>query len=124
MNEVNKLKKEYEYANDFKYDWVVRCRSDTIINSKLYYERFDPRIINYSSVNNQPDGMICDWLNWGGSVVMDSYMSVFPIFDIIMAKCLWENQNAYCPEMLNRKMLDCFGIRSQGYPIHVGLPRY
>ena len=38
LNEVNKLKKVYEYANDFKYDWVVRCRTDSMIQTKIPYE--------------------------------------------------------------------------------------
>ena len=47
LNEVNKLKKEYEYANDFKYDWVVRCRTDTLLPSPIFFKMYsDPSSIN------------------------------------------------------------------------------
>mgnify|MGYP006266847405 CR=1 FL=1 len=124
LNEVNKLKKLYEYENDFKYDWVVRCRTDSIVQTKMQYKIYNPEVINFSGLMNQPDGMINDWFNFGGSDVMDAYMSVFSVSQLIFEKCMRENQNAWCNELLHRKMVDCFGIDIQAHPIVVTLPRF
>ena len=94
LNEVNKLKKLYEYEKDFKYDWVIRCRTDSIVHTKMQYNIYNPEVINYTGIMNQPDGMINDWFNFGGSDVMDAFMSVFPVSQLILEKCMRENQKA------------------------------
>ena len=124
LNEVNKLKKVYEYANDFKYDWVVRCRTDSMIHTKIPYEQLNPSVINFSHMQGQPDGMINDWFDFAGSKEMDAFMSVFPVWQLILEKCLRENNGAYCHEFMHRKMVDSFGIGIQGHPIHITLPRF
>ena len=124
LNQVNNLKKVYEYANGFKYDWVVRCRTDTILHTKINYEHYDPNVINFSNISNQPDGMINDWFDFGGSKVMDAFMGVFPVFDFAIEKCMNENDNAFCPELIHRKMIDFFNIKIQSHPIGITLPRF
>ena len=124
LNEVNKLKKEYEYANDFKYDWVVRCRTDTVLHTKIQFESYNPSVINFSFLQGQPDGMINDWFDFAGSKEMDAFMSVFPVSQLILNKCMRENNNAWCHELLHRKMVDCFGIDIQAHPIMITLPRF
>lgn len=123
LNEVNKLKKEHEYANDFKYEWVVRCRTDTVIHTKIPFEDLDSEVVHYSNLQNQPDGMINDWFDFGGSKQMDAFMSVFPVWQLILEKCMKET-GAWCHELMHRKMLDTFGIECQGQPIHITLPRF
>lgn len=123
LNEVNKLKKEYEYANDFKYDWVVRCRTDAIIQTKIPFDLLDPEVVHYSDLQNQPDGMVNDWFDFGGSKQMDVFMSVFPVWQLMLEKCMNET-GAWCHELMHRKMLDTFGIGIQGQPIHITLPRF
>lgn len=124
LNEVNKLKKLHEYANDFKYDWVIRCRTDAMVQTKMQYKIYNPEVINFTGIMNQPDGMINDWFNFGGSDVMDAFMSVFPVSQLIFDKCMRENQNAWCHELLHRKMVDCFEIDIQAHPIMITLPRF
>ena len=123
LNEVNKLKKEHEYAHDFKYDWVVRCRTDTVLHTKINYEHYDPSIINFSNLQNQPDGMINDWFDFAGSKEMDVFMSVFPVWQVILEKCMGET-GAWCHELMHRKMVDNFGINIEGQPIIITLPRF
>ena len=55
---------------------------------------------------------------------MDAFMSVFPVWQLILEKCLRENNGAYCHELMHRKMVDSFGIGIQGHPIHITLPRF
>jgi hypothetical protein len=124
LNQVNNLKKAYEYANGFKYDWVVRCRTDTILHTKINYEQYDQNVINFSNISNQPDGMINDWFDFGGSKVMDAFMGVFPMFDFAIEKCMNENNNAFCPELIHRKMIDFFDIEISSHPIIITLPRF
>lgn len=124
LNQVNNLKKVYEYENGFKYDWVVRCRTDTILHTKINFENYNSNVINFSGMSNQPDGMINDWFNFGGTKVMDAFMSLFSVFDLVLDKCFKENSNAFCPELLHRKMVDCFNINVESHPIHITLPRF
>jgi hypothetical protein len=124
LNEVNRIKKEYEYENDMMYDWVVRCRTDSQIYTKIEFEKYNPNVINYSGNQNQPDGMINDWFDFGGSIIMDAFMSVFPVSHLLFLKCLHENNGAWCNELLHRKMIDLFGIQHQSHNINVSLPRF
>jgi hypothetical protein len=124
LNRVCLLKKEYEYAHDFKYDYVVRCRTDSMVNTLVDYKIYNTNNIHYSNINNQPDGMICDWLIWGASEEMDVCMSVFSTFDLIMEKCCKENNNAWCPELLHRKAIDVHGIECEGHQVNIELPRF
>lgn len=124
LYQVNNLKKVYEYANGFKYDWVVRCRTDTILHTKILYEKYNPKFVNFSNISNQPDGMINDWFDFGSSKVMDAFMSVFPVFDLALEKCMTDNSNAFCPELIHRKMVDFFNIKIQSHPILITLPRF
>lgn len=124
LNKVLLLKKEHEYKNNFKYDFVVKCRTDNIIKTKIDYNQYNAWNINYSNINNQPDGMICDWLVWGGSYEMDIFMSPFSCIDAIINKCLIENNGAFCPELIHRKMIDTFGIDCAGHNINIELPRF
>ena len=123
LNEVNKLKKEHEYTHDFKYDWVVRCRTDTVLHTKIEFESYNPNVINFSFLQGQPDGMINDWFDFAGSKEMDVFMSVFPVWQLILEKCMKET-GAWCHELMHRKMVDSFGIGIQGHPIHITLPRF
>lgn len=124
LNQVNNLKKIFEYEKGFKYDWVVRCRTDTILQTKIVYEKYNPNVINFSGLSRQPDGMINDWFDFGNSKIMDAFMSVFAVFDLVLEKCLRENNQAFCPELIHRKMIDCFSIGLQSHPITISLPRF
>tara|TARA_R110002050_G_scaffold5805_2_gene24994 strand:+ start:210 stop:860 length:651 start_codon:yes stop_codon:yes gene_type:complete len=75
--ESNELKKQYEEANDFKYDLVVRCRYDLLFNAHTNYV-IDDNI----HVINRPGGRggINDWYAYGNSQNMDIYSSVFACY--------------------------------------------
>jgi hypothetical protein len=124
LNQVNILRREYEYANNFKYDWIVKCRTDSIVHHKIRYEDYKPEVVNYSGWLNQPDGMINDYLNFGGSKAMDPFMSTFCFMDILFDKCNNEFGGAWSNEMLHRKALDIFNVAHQAHPIVVTLPRF
>ena len=50
-----------------------------MIQTKIPFEQLDPKVINYSDLQGQPDGMINDWFDFAGSREMDVFMSVFHI---------------------------------------------
>lgn len=124
LNQVNLLRKEYEYANNFKYDWVVKLRSDCEPRQKICYEQYDKSVVNYSGWLNQPDGMINDWLDFGGSRAMDVFMSTFNYMEVLMERCKNEFGGAWSNEMLHRKALDVFGIDHQPHSFVVTVPRF
>jgi hypothetical protein len=124
LQKVNTLKKEYEYDNDFKYDIVIKIRTDSIVHNKISYESFPRDRIYYSGNQNQPDGMINDWFNFGGSKVMDSFMNAFCVFDLCVDKCMEQTGGAWCCELIHRKMIDFFDIPCQALPIQITLPRF
>lgn len=122
--QANLLRKEYEYANDFKYDYVVKCRTDSIVQSKIKYENYDPNKLHYTNILQQPDGMIADYLNFGGPKVMDVFMSSFAILDLVFENCSKRHGGAWSNEMLHRITLDMLNIEFQDHPIYVALPRF
>lgn len=124
LNQVCLLKKEHEYQNDFKYDYVIKIRTDSIIHNKIDYKTFDKQTVYYSGMQNQPDGMINDWFNFGGSKVMDAFMGCFPVLDFLIERCMKETDDAWCCELIHRKMLDYFCVNHQALPIHITLPRF
>lgn len=124
LNQVNLLRKEYEYANDFKYDWVVKCRTDSVVQTKIRYEDYDPNVVNYPGWLNQPDGMINDYLDFGGPKAMDAFMSTFCFMESLLERCDQEFGGAWSNEMLHRKALDIFGIGHQSHSFIVSLPRF
>lgn len=124
LQKVNTLKKEYEYDNDFKYDIVIKIRTDSIVHNKISYESFPKDKIYYSGNQNQPDGMINDWFNFGSSKVMDPFMNAFCVIDHCIDKCMEQTGGAWCCELIHRKMIDFFDIPCQKLPIHITLPRF
>ena len=45
--ETNKYRQEYENKHNFKYDIIIRLRSDTLLNERLYLENFDKNAIYF-----------------------------------------------------------------------------
>lgn len=121
---VCQIKKEYEYSNDFKYDYVIKMRTDSIIHNQIQYEQFPKDIIFFSGMQNQPDGMINDWFNFGGSKVMDVFMSAFSVIDYCIDECMNQTDGAWCCELIHRKMINFFGIQCHPLPINITLPRF
>jgi hypothetical protein len=124
LNKVCLLKKEYEYTNDFKYDLVIRMRTDSLVHTKLNYSSVEDNVLYYSANQNQPDGMINDWLNYGKSNVMDCFMGCYPIMEYLIEDCKKQTNGAWCCELIHKKMMDKMGINSKGLNIHIELPRF
>lgn len=83
LNEVNKLRKQYEIQNGFKYDIIIKSRFDNIM-----FDELNPLTLNntpntvYCPLGYEPDdreklGTVNDILAVGDSFSMDVYMSLY-----------------------------------------------
>ena len=124
LSEVVKFKKIHEYANNFKYEWVVACRTDLILNSKVKLSTYNPNYVNFSKNQKQPKNMINDWFNFGSSAAMDCYMNIFGLLDHLLSQSYSKNRGAWAPEILHKIILDKFNIPSKGHQIDISLPRF
>jgi len=124
LNSVNKMKKLYEYNNDFKYEWVISTRTDVILKSNIDLDKFKNKYLNFSNSQKQPDKMINDWFNFGSSEVMDCFMSIFDAIEILIARVCKRNRDAWCPELIHKEILKIYGIKSKSHPIKLELPRF
>jgi hypothetical protein len=123
LNQVNILRKEYEYERDFKYDVIVKLRTDVIIRNALDLEFINPNKIYYSEMG-QPDGMISDWLNYGDSKSMSAFMGGFPLLDYLIEDSMKKTGGAWCCEMLHRMIMDRFEIEPNPVNLGIGLHRF
>lgn len=127
LNKANLLKRKFEYTNNLKYDWVIRVRTDTALHSPLELSNYNPNVVTYTNINNQESvtpGLICDWLNFGSSYVMDIFNSCFSCYDFLVEECKKTNDGAWCPELVHRKMINLYNVKAEGYSIPVSLPRF
>jgi len=77
MKESLKLLSEYEQANNFKYDLVVRTRFDIDLESKIDLENFDLKEGVYSpDVCANPE-VISDWFNFSTSDNIKLYSEIY-----------------------------------------------
>lgn len=123
LNQVNILKKQYEYDKNFKYDLVIKLRTDVIINSSIDFSRVQKNTIYYSEMG-QPDGMISDWLDYGDSRSMDVFMTPFSNLDLLIDDSINKTDGAWCCEMIHRMAIDRFGVMCSPQNINLALPRF
>ena len=77
MKESLRLLSEYEQANNFKYDLVVRTRCDISLESKIDLEIFDLKEGVYSpDVCANPE-VISDWFNFSTSDNIKQYSEIY-----------------------------------------------
>ena len=120
------LKKEYEYEHDFKYDLVIKSRTDTIVHNKIDYSSFAnvKNSVFYSGNQGQMDGMINDWFNFGGSEAMEGFMGVFPLLRYLMLQTKYHREGTWCIELVHIELLNTLGIPVERHPFSVTLPRF
>lgn len=123
LSEVNKLKQLTEYTEKFKYDYVVRCRTDCMVGTKIKFEDYDPQVFHASSLMQQPP-FINDWFNFGGSDIMEVFMGIFPISQRMFDLTKYENNGTWCVELIHVELLNRLGVEIQTHPISVNLPRF
>jgi hypothetical protein len=104
IHESNKLKKQYEYKNNFTYDWVIRIRFDMAIPSgPLNLSKLDNNYLWVATGCFDNINGYLDSLGYSNSQIMDTYSDTFNYVDYIADN----NPNmGICGEYVLRKHLD------------------
>ena len=123
LSEANKLRKLYEYENKIKYDYVIRCRTDSQINQKITYENYEPQAVHFTSLMAPPP-FLNDWFNFGGSEAMEGFMGVFPLLRYLMLQTKCSREDTWCVELVHVELLETLGIPLERHPFSVTLPRF
>jgi hypothetical protein len=89
---ANHLKREYEYANNFKYDYVVKARYDSVFrpntifncntfieNKKIYYPHLGRIPYEYNKLNASDCIFYGD--SWGMDIICDFYRYLKEVID-------------------------------------------
>ena len=121
--EANRLRKLYEYEFKVKYDYVIRCRTDSQIHQAVRYEQYDPLAIHFTGMQAPPP-FLNDWFNFGGSESMEAFMGVFPLLRNLMMHSKEKWEGTWCIELLHVELLERMGITSERHPFYVTLPRF
>ena len=104
MKESLRLLSEYEQANNFKYDLVVRTRFDVGLESKIDLEIFDLKEGVYSPNVCANPKVISDWFNFSTSDNIKLYAGVYDnIVDYFKQGVLITSGEALITHMLNTK---------------------
>ena len=105
IEEVIKLKREYEEENNFKYDYVVRMRTDLLfLESPGNINEYDENKLHVFNVlcgqdwiqTGIKDFAILDIVAWGGSKVMDKYGTIYSN----LQKIIDENCPTFTPDSI------------------------
>jgi len=123
LSEVNRVRKLYEYNNKVKYDYVIRCRTDSQINQPINYAEYDPDSIHFTSLMAPPP-FINDWFNFGGSEAMEGFMGAFPVLRPLLMQTKYRREGTWCIELVHVELLERLGIPLQRHPFSVTLPRF
>jgi len=123
LSEVNRIRKLYEYKNKIKYDYVIKCRTDSQVNSKITYENYEQQAVHCTSLMAQPP-FINDWFNFGGPEAMEGFMSVFPLLRYLMLQTKCSREGTWCVELVHVELLETLGIPIERHPFSVTLPRF
>jgi len=102
--ESNRLKKQYEYENNFTYDWVIRIRFDMAIPSgPLNLDKLDNNHLWVATGCFDNNNGYLDSLGYSNSQIMNVYSDTFNHIDDIADG----NPNmGICGEYVLRKHLD------------------
>ena len=68
--------KKHEKQNEFQYDYIVRCRCDSMFYSKIDFNNYD--FNNYDLfVPGREQNIVYDWFAIGNRWAMELYLSIF-----------------------------------------------
>ena len=99
----NELREEYERANGFTYDCVIRFRFEIGITQPCAVISPEPSTIYIP--DGQDHGGVCDVMSIGDSASMNHYASIFHSLNEYASKCMPTH-----PESVTRKHLELNGV--------------
>ncbi len=97
--QCNELKKKYEKLNNFKYDWVMKCRLDV-----FYFEPIKPLIWDNNYIYNRHG--LDDTIFFSSSSNIDIITNIYPNIKKLVEKynlhCYWEG----AADLLSSQLMD------------------
>jgi len=84
---ANQLKKQYEEEHGFRYDGVIRLRTDIMFYHPIDLRQLDPSKITLP-MNYEHDGTVrkCDFVAFGSSELMDIYCDYYQNLDWVFSQ--------------------------------------
>jgi hypothetical protein len=121
---ANLLRKEYEWANHLRYDWIIRIRTDLEIYTPVRCAELAAGTFYFSDIGQQ-EQFICDWLNVASGTQMDAACSLWYEFENLLEThySAVTGEKFSNEHMLRHKLTDA-GIPTQGVKWRVTLPRF
>jgi hypothetical protein len=118
------LRKEYEWANHLRYDWIIRIRTDLEIYTPVVCSDLTTETFYFSDIGQAPQ-FVCDWLNVANGAQMDAACSLWYEFE----KLLETHYSAttgekFSNEHMLRHVLTDARIPTAGVKWRVTLPRF
>lgn len=87
----NLLKERYRLTNDMDYDYVIRCRFDSLLSMKIQCDQYNPSILRIGGVKPFPE-QVSDWFAFGNGTHMNVYSNVFNFLDVFYQKRMRGNR--------------------------------
>lgn len=117
--QAHTLMKTWRLEHNVQYDCVVRVRFDFAPLERVQLDGCDMERIHYLDIH-QPDGLISDWINFGGQSVMDVYASIWLLYETIING---QERTGYyvCNESLIRDIMKRFNIEKTAFNMHYKL---
>lgn len=121
---ANLLRKEYEWAHNIRYDWIIRLRTDLEIYTPVNCADLAVGTFYFSDIGQAPQ-FVCDWLNVANGPQMDAACSLWydfeKLFETHYSSATGEKFSN--EHMLRHKLVDA-GIPTQAVKWRVTLPRF
>lgn len=118
----NLLCQKYALLNNFKYDAIIRCRFDLLVEQPLFVSNLDMSYLYYPVIG-QPPPLVSDWLNIGSTENMSVLASTFFQIRKIYNQIALANSTGFCNELALAATIARSDITAVGLPMHVSLVR-
>lgn len=121
IQKTNELKQQQEIEQGFKYDFVVRTRTDLLLLNKLDFhaEDIDKFIYLKDDCKHDETGMN-DHFAFTNSINMDKYCSCFDNIENLVLNY----KSRFCPEILLGKHVKlCHKLKTKNMSLHSGIIR-
>jgi hypothetical protein len=120
--ESNKLKKQYEVENNFKYDVVIRLRFDIMIQEIQTFSPYDMNKLNINKTTMFGKEWLVDIFAFGSSEIMNIYSDLINNIDSTI-KMVNENNQTLCGEVILTNYIMSQSVDFQYTNLWFGLTR-
>jgi len=106
---ANLLRTYYEWENNFRYDYVIRIRSDLMFQHEVHCDVLDTSRIHVANLG-QPSDCVSDWITIGNSQNMTILSNLFLEYEAIIHKHFipkqldWANELLICQYLKEREI--------------------